>query len=204
MVDGCPMADRVLVTRGVHLSFAALIAGALVLAAVVPAPAAAATNERCSAATLIPTNANMSRIRTATLCLINVERRRRGRASLRRSRQLEKAAKRFSASMVRLGFFDHVSPQGSTLTSRVRGGTRYLSRRVRRWALGENLAWGSSYYATPKEIVRSWMQSPGHRRNILQPRFRHVGIGVVTGAPSDVDGQPAATYTADFGYKSFR
>jgi uncharacterized protein YkwD len=43
------------------------------------------------------------------------------------------------------------------------------------------------------------MHSDGHRRNILDRRFRHIGIGVVTGAPGDVHGQPAATYTTDFG-----
>ena len=66
------------------------------------------------------------------------------------------------------------------------------------WTLGENLAWGSYQLATPKSIVRSWMNSPGHRANILNGRFREIGIGVVDGAP--VPGTShAATYATSFG-----
>ncbi len=67
----------------------------------------------------------------------------------------------------------------------------------RRAILGENLAWGSSGNATPRSIVRGWMTSPGHRANVLQPTFRHVGIGVVLAAPTGLD--RAATYAAEFG-----
>jgi uncharacterized protein YkwD len=45
------------------------------------------------------------------------------------------------------------------------------------------------------------MRSSGHRRNILDRRFRHIGIGVASGAPDDVGAQPAATYTTDFGFR---
>ncbi|HWC25664.1 MAG TPA: CAP domain-containing protein, partial [Solirubrobacteraceae bacterium] len=89
-----------------------------------------------------------------------------------------------------------------TLTSRVRGGTSYLRGRLASWSLGENIAWGSGERATPQEIVRAWMRSPGHRRNILERRFRNIGIGVATGAPGDVSGRPAATYTTDFGQRA--
>ena len=46
------------------------------------------------------------------------------------------------------------------------------------------------------------MESAGHRANILNRRFRHIGIGVVLGAPEDAQGMPAATYTTDFGHRS--
>ncbi|HWI06805.1 MAG TPA: CAP domain-containing protein [Solirubrobacteraceae bacterium] len=171
------------------------------LALALPATASAA---RCANAEVVPTAANIAKVRSATLCLLNAERRSRGRGRLRSDPQLGKAAQRFSAQMVRAGFFGHVSPAGSTLSSRVRAGTSYLRGRVRTWSLGENLAWGAGERSTPRSIVRSWMDSPGHRDNILDKRFRHIGIGVVTGAPADTRGQAAATYTTDFGFRARR
>jgi uncharacterized protein YkwD len=73
---------------------------------------------------------------------------------------------------------------------------RYASRNVG-WALGENLAWGTGRLATPRLIMRAWMDSPGHRANVVKRAYREIGIGVVTGTPSA--GNHGATYTADFG-----
>ena len=73
---------------------------------------------------------------------------------------------------------------------------RYTPRNAG-WALGENLAWGTGRLATPREIMRAWMDSPGHRANIVKRSYREIGIGVVTGVPSDRGA--GATYTADFG-----
>ncbi|MGH2942965.1 MAG: CAP domain-containing protein [Solirubrobacteraceae bacterium] len=175
----------------------------LALALPIPVPAAASAGASCSGATLVPDRANMARVRTATLCLLNAERGKRGLAPLSSHRQLRKAAQAYSANMVRQRFFAHVSPQGTTLRSRV-SRTSYLRGRLSSWSLGENLAWGSGDRATPKRIVRSWMHSPGHRDNILDPSFRDIGIGVVIGAPDDVGGRPAATYTTDFGHRVAR
>jgi uncharacterized protein YkwD len=181
----------------VRLSPAVLACLALALPASASAAAAA-----CPDAALTPTAANVAQMKAATLCLLNVERSTRGRAPLTSDGQLGKAAQAYSAKMIRLRFFDHVCPQGTTPTSRVRGGTSYLRGRTRSWSVGENIAWGSGELATPEAIVRSWMHSAGHRRNILDRRFRNIGIGVASGAPDDVQGQPAATYTTDFGFRS--
>jgi hypothetical protein len=64
--------------------------------------------------------------------------------------------------------------------------------------LGENLAWGTGGLATPGAIMQAWMNSPGHRENILNPDFREVGIGVVAGNPAAADGY-GATYATEFG-----
>lgn len=149
----------------------------------------------------MPSSANGVQVRDATLCLLNQERTSRGLAPLKSNRYLLTAARRYSQLMVRERFFGHVSPGGSTLVSRVRKGTKYL-RGARSWKLGENLAWGSGQLATPAYTVKAWMRSPGHRRNILTPRFRHIGIGVVLGAPAKTNGMAAATYTTDFGRRS--
>jgi uncharacterized protein YkwD len=58
--------------------------------------------------------------------------------------------------------------------------------------------------ATPRQSVVAWLNSPGHRRNMLNRKFRDIGIGITIGAPEDISGQPAATYATEFGTRSFR
>jgi uncharacterized protein YkwD len=137
-------------------------------------------------------------VRRATLCLVNGERTQRGLSRLTARRELETAATRYGRQMVAQRFFDHVSPSGSTLVQRVRQ-TGYL-RNASGWSLGENLAWGSGDLATPRAIVAAWMASPGHRANILRPRFRDAGIGLAAGAPLALGGGASAgTYVNVFG-----
>lgn len=178
---------------------ATLLCAALLAWIAVALPHTATAAGGCPNADAMPAAERMAEVKKATLCLLNRERTSRGLPKLSSNGELGRAAQRFSASMVRGRFFDHVSPSGSTLKSRVRGGTSYLHGAVRSWSLGENIAWASGELATPKQIVRSWMTSPGHRRNILDAGFRHIGIGVAPGAPGDAGGRPAATYTTDFG-----
>jgi uncharacterized protein YkwD len=74
------------------------------------------------------------------------------------------------------------------------------ARRRKAWAAGEALAWGTGELATPAATVTAWMQSPEHRRILLDPRYRVVGVGEVAGVPVDgADGASGRTYTADFG-----
>jgi len=72
-----------------------------------------------------------------------------------------------------------------------------LRSRPGRWRVAENLAWGTGARGTAAGIVRAWLASPGHRRNLLRPGFRRIGLGEVT-TPSfqGVDG--ARLVTADF------
>ena len=175
----------------------------MLLAALLLVPASASAAAPCPGADLIPSSENLDQVRASTLCLLNRERTRHGLQRLSESPQLRKSAQGFSQTMVSESFFDHVSPGGSTLLSRVRRGTGYLQN-VSEFALGENIAWGSGEYATPAETMDSWMHSAGHRRNILNRRFRHVGIGIALGAPVDAEGMPAATYTIDIGYRTPR
>ena len=177
---------------------AVLIAVAIALPTPVGAPA---QGPACGNVDRVPTSRSIVEVRRATLCLLNDERARAGLAPLRDNRELRKAAQSHSRKMVRLHFFDHRCPQGSTLRSRVRG-TSYL-RGARDWALAENLGWGSGRLASPREIVGSWMRSAGHRENILDPRFRDIGIGIAPGAPANTRGLPAGTYTTDFGTRKF-
>jgi uncharacterized protein YkwD len=175
-----------------------LVLPALALALVLAVPAGATA--ACKGARQHPSAHNMKAIRHATLCLLNGQRHRHGLGKLRAQRTLAQVATRYSRLMVRKGFFAHVSPTGSTMVGRVRR-TGYLHG-ASRWSLGENLAWGAGRSATPAQIVRAWMRSPGHRRNILDASFREIGIGVVRGAPLRVRAaRAAATYTTEFGHR---
>jgi uncharacterized protein YkwD len=157
----------------------------------------------CANADVVPTASNGAVVRSATLCLLNVERTSRGLRPLRADDQLRKVADNYSGQMVSHGFFAHVGFDGSTLRSRIKGGTRYLTRRVASWSLGENLYWGSGSLATPAQSVDAWMHSAGHRHNVLNKNFRDIGIGIAIGAPQDVGDSPAATYATEFGTRSF-
>jgi uncharacterized protein YkwD len=171
---------------------------ALVALAVLAAPAAAHASGPCADADGLPGRLAPERLRAATLCLMNAERGQRGLAQLRGQPLLDRVAQSYARQMVRQRFFDHTSPGGSTMMSRIRG-THYL-RDVASWSVGENLAWGSGTLATPRATVRAWMQSPDHRANLLDPRFREVGIGIAAGAPEALDaGEAGGTYVTDFG-----
>jgi uncharacterized protein YkwD len=164
-------------------------------------PTAASAAPACAGANVAPTASNAAVIRHATLCLLNRQRVRHGLPRLRQQRSLTRAASRYAHLMVRQGFFDHVSPGGSTMAQRIKR-TNYL-RGVRAWSIGENLAWGPGSAAAPGRIVKAWMRSPGHRRNILDGRFREIGIGIAPGAPRGAGASVrAATYATEFGHRS--
>jgi uncharacterized protein YkwD len=189
-----------------RLGIVAALVPALVGAFVAGPPALAAHARRhhagaahaCPDANLLPTRSDLSRIRAAVVCLVNRERAGHGERPLRPNRRLRIAAQGHSASMAAAGYFNHIGPGGQTPLSRVRA-SGYL-RGARRWRLGENIAWGTLWLAAPRAIVATWMASPGHRANILNPSFRDTAIGVAPGiAYSLAHGQAGAMYTEDFG-----
>jgi uncharacterized protein YkwD len=173
----------------------ALIAMTGVLA--LPSPAAAA---RCKHTGARPGDASQRALRMATRCLLNKKRRSHGLLRLRGNGRLHNAAGRHTVDMARRHYFSHTSISGASFLDRIRH-TGYL-RRARRWSVGENIAWGTGALSTPRAIVRAWMRSPGHRANILSPRFREIGIGISFGAPVRSSAHPAATYTTDFGQRN--
>jgi uncharacterized protein YkwD len=180
---------------------AALIAVAAPTAARADAGAAArarAAIAACADADAVPGQAPVDDIRAATLCLMNAERSARGLQRLRAQPTLGQVADRYARQMVRDQFFDHTSPGGTTMVARIKG-TSYL-RHVVSWTVGENLAWGTGSKATPRATVEAWMQSAGHRVNLLDRGFADVGIGVAPGAPSELGPNEAGgTYVTDFG-----
>jgi uncharacterized protein YkwD len=177
-----------------------LVVALLAACALVALPGAAEAKRRaaCANANAVPTAANLQQVRAAVLCLHNRERAARGLPKLTEQADLRAAAEDHSAHMVGAHFFAHDTPDGTDFAERILG-TGYA--RGRGWSLGENIAWGSGPLATAAGIHRAWMRSPGHKANILRRQFREIGIGIALGAPEDTEGQPGATYTADFGVR---
>jgi uncharacterized protein YkwD len=137
----------------------------------------------------------LSAVDRAMLVEINAVRTRHGLRAVVPSRGLMNAARRHSLEMVRNGYFSHSSADGSSFESRVR---RYY-RGLR--SAGENIAFGCPELSAA-EAMSLWMNSPGHRRNILDPRWREIGISVVhvESAPGpDYRGDPTTVATTDFG-----
>jgi uncharacterized protein YkwD len=167
----------------------------LTLAALLAAAPSAVAVRACEAAGATPAKAAKRTMVRATLCTLNAERDRYGLPPLRLSEKLSKAARRHARDMVRRDYFSHDTLGGGTFVDRIRR-TGYLSG-ARSWSVGENLAWGTNDRAAPRAITDMWMDSAGHRANILSSSFREVGIGLALGAPHA--GGQAATYATEFG-----
>lgn len=163
---------------------------------VLPASAAAAS---CANANLTPTSGNVEQVRTAVLCMINQERERHGEGPLVANAKLTHAAQAHSRDMANEDYFSHIAPNGETPLQRMRA-SGYLPDAQDGYAVGENIAWGTMWLATPQSIVNAWMASPGHRANILDGAYRETGVGVEPRPPASLaEGQPGALYTQDFG-----
>jgi uncharacterized protein YkwD len=133
------------------------------------------------------------------LCLHNRERRAHGLRSLRPSGVLVRAAHAHAGDMVRGHYFDHVSRLGRTVSDRA---NRAGYGRRRDFVVGENIFYGLPPLPTPARVFASWMGSAGHRRQLLDPRWRELGLAVVMRAP--VRGSRGVTAVAVFGARSGR
>jgi len=104
---------------------------------------------------------------------------------LRVDAALTRAARSYSATMIRTDIFSHGAMAARLVASGARGP-----------AFGENLAWGVGRSASAASVVRSWMASPGHRANLLRAGWNRIGIGALTGSFQGYQG--ATVITADF------
>ena len=130
------------------------------------------------------------------LVAINEVRAEHGLKPLRASRGLHRAAQRHSADMVARDYFGHTSPTGSTLSYRIlHSGFIYWGQ----WWAGEDLAWGTGTYGTPRATLRMWLASPEHRAILLSTRYGLIGLGRATGSFLGHSG--AVVWTADFGHR---
>jgi uncharacterized protein YkwD len=148
----------------------------------------------CAGSWLRPAATNVVEVRAATLCLINAQRAHHGAAPLTENPRLQRAAELHSLDMARRDFFEHQNPDG------VQPAARILHQGYPPILVGENLGWGEMSKGTPANMVALWMKSPGHRANMLEPRYREIGIGMAYDAP-EPQAEPiqAAIYTTTFG-----
>ncbi|WP_234042285.1 sigma-70 family RNA polymerase sigma factor [Streptomyces marianii] len=103
------------------------------------------------------------------VALVNTERAKAGCGPVRSNDKLETAARRHSEDMAARGYFDHTSPDGTD------PGDRITAAGYRWSTYGENIARGQQ---SPSSVMDSWMNSPGHRANILNCSFKELGVGI--------------------------
>ncbi|WP_229810199.1 CAP domain-containing protein [Actinomadura citrea] len=101
--------------------------------------------------------------------LTNAERAKNGCGALTVDSRLQAAAQGHSDDMVARDFFDHTDPSGKN------PGDRITAAGYRWSTYGENIAYGQR---TPAAVMSAWMNSSGHRANILNCRFKNIGVGV--------------------------
>jgi len=171
------------------------LAAVAALAALALCAPATARADDCAGADTIPAADNVAVVNQATLCLLNEQRAAQGVAPLAENAALSSASAGYSQRMVAQGFFAHESPDGGTLVDRLTG-AGYIGDDDP-WLVGENIGWGQGALATPRSMVSAWMDSPGHRENLLSADYSEVGLGLALGTP--VDQSWGATYTTDFG-----
>jgi uncharacterized YkwD family protein len=130
-----------------------------------PAPAAPAPAPKTT-----PAAGSISTIESRVIELTNAERRKAGLPALQADTQLSNVAREKSRDMQTKGYFSHTSPTyGSPFDMMRDFGITYQSA-------GENIAKGQR---TPEEVVQAWMNSEGHRKNILSGNYSHIGVGYV-------------------------
>ena len=101
--------------------------------------------------------------------LVNAERAKAGLPALKINWQLSRVARYKSADMAERGYFSHYSPTyGTPFHMMENFGLRFS-------AAGENIAYGQR---TPAEVMRDWMNSPGHRNNIMSRSYTEIGVGL--------------------------
>jgi uncharacterized protein YkwD len=170
------------------------LVGVLVLLAVAAAVAASAAARGTRS-----TSADAT-LEAQVLAKVNQVRRGHGLVPLRFSKPLGTAAEVQAAKMGQLGFFSHDSADGSPFWKRVQ--RFYGSNGYSYWSVGENLLWASPDIDAAGALAL-WMKSPEHRANLLERRWREVGIAAVhvSSGPGVFDGDPVTIVDADFGVR---
>ena len=178
------------------IRYATAVLGAMILAGSAAFLASAVDPERAGAATTTVKTCGGGTIKLKakeerTFRLHNRARNNRGLRPLCVHPKLTRAARAHSAEMVKKDYFGHKSNSGEGVGAR-------LKRFSYHWRIfGENCAGGSGTRGRPNPIFKRWMNSTPHRANILDRRFREVGVGTYTGNYKGTSGY--TMYTVDFG-----
>jgi uncharacterized protein YkwD len=128
-------------------------------------------------------------------CLHNFARRRAGRRVLYGNSLLYRSSDAKTADMLRCRQFSHTAC-GYNMQYRF-DWVGYTTGGC--WGWGENIAWGTGGYGSPRATMRAWLNSAPHRDNILNPSFVDTGFGVRKG--TFLGHRGAEVWTAHFGYR---
>jgi len=129
---------------------------------------------------------------------VNALRVSRGLRPLTVSSDLRRAADAHSDELLEAGVFSHDSPDGTSFSDRLQ---RFYPPRNRPWTVGENLLMSGPTEPTSADVIAAWMKSPGHRANLLNPRWRELGVGArfSSAAGGEFGGRPTWLVTLDLG-----
>ena len=146
------------------------------------------------------TTTSVASLESGLLQQLNSVRTDHGVSALRLNAKLAVAAEQHSREMADDGYFQHSSFDGTSFSDRI--AKWYPFANYRTWVVGENLLW-SSPSLEPSGAVAMWMRSPAHRANILNPRWREIGISAehFTAAPGAYKGLAVTIITTDFGVR---
>ena len=144
---------------------------------------------------------NLSPLSRQVLAAVNQLRVAHGLVPLRESSALDRAARQHSVEMGQRGYFSHSSADGSSSSKRI--AKYYSAKGHAHWAVGENILWGSPSVSAAA-AMKLWSGDPGHRRNMLAPKWREIGVSAVqvAHAPGFFHGLPVTIITTDFGVRS--
>jgi len=120
--------------------------------------------------------ADLPAVRSEMLARVNAARRAAGQAPLSADPHLDAAAQEHAQDMLARTYYDHNTPEGRTPRERVEA-TGYLAHKV-----GENIAEGEF---SVEEAMSGWLGSSGHRKNLLDAGFTHLGVGLAIGRFED-------------------
>ncbi len=167
------------------------IGAILVMLAPAPAPATAA---RSSAHVV------MRSLELEVIQEINAVRVEHGLAPLALCAALTRAASAHSDQLLADGYFGHERPGGVSFAERI--AYYYPVRPYSYYTAGENLLWDAATISAA-HAVASWMASPPHRANSLNPQWRQIGVAVLhaSSAPGVYHGSPVTLFTVDFGMR---
>lgn len=116
----------------------------------------------------IPEVSPLKSLEDQVITLVNRERSARGLSTLKTNWELSRVARLKSQDMIDKNYFSHTSPTyGSPFQMMEAFGLKFS-------AAGENIAYGQR---TPQEVMSAWMNSPGHRANILSAAYTYIGVG---------------------------
>jgi uncharacterized protein YkwD len=121
----------------------------------------------------VPTEKELREMERKTFDDINAQRKKNNLNILTWDTQVADAARSHSQNMAARNFFSHRDPRLGELDER-------LKRMKIQWRMcGENIFYEKGYANPVQVAVEGWMDSPGHKKNVLTPEFTHSGVGIV-------------------------